>query len=96
MSRLKRLAPGFVVSATVAMAATFLSEHYGAPVMLFALLLGMAFNFLAQDDKCRDGVAFTLSWILRVGVALLGTRSPPMRCSGSAMARCCSPSWAFP
>ena len=74
MSRLKRLAPGFVVSATVAMAATFLSEHYGAPVMLFALLLGMAFNFLAQDDKCRDGVAFTSSWILRVGVALLGAK----------------------
>ena len=56
---IKPLAPGFVVSATVAMAATFLSEHYGTPVMLFALLLGMAFNFLAKDEKCRAGVAFT-------------------------------------
>jgi uncharacterized integral membrane protein (TIGR00698 family) len=74
MSRLKGLAPGLVVSATVAMAATFLSEHYGAPVMLFALLLGMAFNFLAKDRQCRAGVAFTSSAILRVGVALLGAK----------------------
>jgi hypothetical protein len=34
----RELAPGFIVSAMVAAAATFLSEHYGAPVMLFALL----------------------------------------------------------
>ena len=71
---IKPLAPGFVVSATVAMAATFLSEHYGTPVMLFALLLGMAFNFLAKDEKCRAGVAFTSSVILRIGVALLGAK----------------------
>jgi len=56
------------------MAATFLSEHYGAPVMLFALLLGMAFNFLAKDSQCRAGVAFTSSAILRIGVALLGAK----------------------
>ena len=35
----RELAPGFVVSLIVAAAATILSEHYGAPVMLFALLL---------------------------------------------------------
>ena len=37
--------PGLVMSAVVAIAALFLAEHYGAPVMLFALLLGMAMNF---------------------------------------------------
>lgn len=72
--RLKELAPGFLVSATVAMAAMFLSEHYGAPVMLFALLLGMAFNFLATDRKCSAGVSFASKTILRIGVALLGAR----------------------
>lgn len=74
VDRLKGLMPGFLVSATVAMAATFLSEHHGAPVMLFALLLGMAFNFLAKDPKCRAGVAFTSTVILRIGVALLGVK----------------------
>ena len=35
------LFPGVLASVVVAAAATFLSQHYGAPVMLFALLLGM-------------------------------------------------------
>ena len=38
--RVRELAPGISVSLVAAAAATFLSEHYGAPVMLFALLLG--------------------------------------------------------
>lgn len=33
--------PGVLASLIVAVAATFLSEHYGGPVMLFALLLGI-------------------------------------------------------
>ena len=37
----------------------FLSQHYGAPVMLFALLLGMAMNFLSADGACRPGIEFT-------------------------------------
>jgi uncharacterized membrane protein YadS len=45
--------PGVLVSLIIAVAATFLSEHYGGPVMLFALLLGMAFYFLSQEGPCR-------------------------------------------
>ena len=41
--------------AVVAAAATFLSQHYGAPVMLFALLLGMAMNFLSAEGPVRAG-----------------------------------------
>jgi len=58
----------------VAAAATFLSEHYGAPVMLFALLLGMAMNFLSIEGPCRVGIGFTGREVLRIGVALLGLR----------------------
>ncbi|WP_332821350.1 YeiH family protein [Pseudomonas sp.] len=72
--RVRELAPGFVVSLIVAAAATFLSEHYGAPVMLFALLLGMALNFLAADGQCKAGIEFTARTVLRIGVALLGMR----------------------
>ena len=60
--------------AVVAAAATFLSEHYGAPVMLFALLLGMAMNFLSGDGPCQPGIEFTARTVLRFGVALLGLR----------------------
>jgi len=73
-SRGRELAPGFVVSLIVAAAATFLSEHYGAPVMLFALLLGMALNFLASEGQCKAGIEFTARSVLRIGVALLGMR----------------------
>ncbi|PIT77109.1 YeiH family protein [Limnohabitans sp. G3-2] len=69
-----RSAPGLLVSAIVAMAAMFLSERYGAPVMLFALLLGMALNFLSEVDRYRAGLDVAAKLILRTGVALLGLR----------------------
>ncbi|WP_372574208.1 YeiH family protein [Ruegeria jejuensis] len=65
---------GFLVSAVVAAAAQFLSEHYGAPAMLMALLLGIAFHFLAEDGPCKPGIEFTSRTVLRFGVALLGAR----------------------
>jgi len=72
--RTHALVPGFLASGVVAAAASFLSEHYHAPVMLFALLLGMAMNFLSSDGACKPGIEFTSREILRVGVALLGMR----------------------
>ncbi|WP_347268339.1 putative sulfate exporter family transporter [Paracoccus sp. (in: a-proteobacteria)] len=67
--------PGFAVSVLVAATAQFLSDHYGAPAMLLALLLGLALNFLAEDGtKTAAGVAFTARTVLRLGVALLGAR----------------------
>src|SRR4051812_4486046 len=66
--------PGLAVSAVVAIAATFLSVHYRASAMLFALLLGMALNFLAEEGKCLPGIQVASSVVLRIGVALLGVR----------------------
>lgn len=68
------LTPGVMLCVTVAMAAAFLSAHYGAPVMLFALLLGMAFNFVEPVGKFQPGVTFASKTLLRLGVALLGAR----------------------
>ncbi len=65
---------GFLVSVVVAVAAQFLSEHYGAPAMLMALLLGIAFHFLAEEGRCVPGIAFSSRTVLRIGVALLGAR----------------------
>ena len=42
--------------------------------MLFALLLGMAMNFLSADGPCAAGIEFTARQVLRIGVALLGLR----------------------
>lgn len=65
---------GLIVVATIAAAAMFLHEHYGAPVMLFALLLGMAFHFLTEDERCRPGIEFSAKTLLRVGIVFLGAR----------------------
>ncbi len=66
--------PGVLISATVAVAAMFLSEHYRASAMLFALLLGMSLNFLSQEGKCVEGIQTSATLVLRIGVALLGLR----------------------
>ena len=73
-ARLSDLSSGVIVVAIVAVAALYLSGHYGAPVMLFALLLGMAINFLSQEGRCRPGIEFVAKRVLRWGVALLGLR----------------------
>lgn len=65
---------GFLVAVIVAVAAQFLSEHYGAPAMLMALLLGIVLNFLSEDGPCKPGIEFTARSVLRIGVALLGVR----------------------
>lgn len=72
--RIRAVLPGLFACAVVAMAAKFLSDHYGAPVMLFALLLGIAFHFLSQDPTCEPGIGMASRTILRIGVALLGIR----------------------
>jgi hypothetical protein len=69
-----RLAPGLLLSVTVAAAASFVASHYGAPVMLFVLLIGMAFNFLHQEGPCREGVDLAAKFMLRLGVGLLEAR----------------------
>jgi uncharacterized integral membrane protein (TIGR00698 family) len=73
-ARGRTLFPGVLASVVVAAAATFLSQHYGAPVMLFALLLGLAMNFLSGEGACAAGIEFTARQVLRIGVALLGVR----------------------
>jgi len=72
--QIKTKLPGVLISVIVGLAALFLSEHYGAPAMLFALLLGIAMSFLYEGTKCKEGIEFTACHILRVGVGLLGLR----------------------
>ena len=70
----RSLFPGVLASVTVAIAALFLNEHYGAPAMLFALLLGLSFKFLSDEGPCVPGILTSSTTILRIGVALLGFR----------------------
>ena len=66
--------PGLLVAGTIALASTWLAQHYTAPVMLFALLFGMAFHFLHEEGRCVAGIEFASRSVLRLGVGLLGVR----------------------
>lgn len=69
------LFPGFAVVVLVGITAQFLSDHYGAPAMLMAVLLGLSLNFLAEEGtKTRPGIDAAAHGVLRIGVALLGAR----------------------
>lgn len=72
--RARGLAPGLMLAVLVAMAAQFVADHYGAPVMLMAILFGIPLHFLSEDEKCAPGIQFAGKYLLRFGVALLGLR----------------------
>lgn len=72
--KFQQLIPGFALCVVVAMAASFVSEHYGGPVILYSLLMGMALNYLSTEGQCAIGIKFSAKTVLRVGIALLGAR----------------------
>ncbi|AVS71799.1 putative sulfate exporter family transporter [Paracidovorax avenae] len=73
-ARAATLWPGLLVCAVIALAATFIAEHQGGPQLLYALLIGLACNFLAGVPRVAAGVAVCARTGLRCGVALLGAR----------------------
>lgn len=69
-----RYLPGVMLATVIAVAASFVSEHYGGPKFLYALLIGIAFHFLSEDARCVPGIEFSAKKLVRIGVALLGAR----------------------
>lgn len=66
--------PGVLVCGVIALASSFLSEHYGGPLLLYALLIGLSFHFIHGNPQARLGIEFCGRTVLRIGVALLGAR----------------------
>jgi uncharacterized integral membrane protein (TIGR00698 family) len=66
--------PGLVVVVMGTLAAGFLSDHYGVPLTLMALLIGLALNFLSVDSRLTPGLAFASRSLLRWGIVLVGVR----------------------
>ena len=64
--------PGLAMTAIAALAAAYLSEHYGAPLMLMGLLIGLAFNFVSADARLHAGLGFASKTLLRWGIVLVG------------------------
>jgi uncharacterized integral membrane protein (TIGR00698 family) len=70
----RALVPGLVATVVVALAATYLSDHYHAPPVIFALLIGMALNALSTEARYTPGIDLSARTLLRLSVALLGLR----------------------
>ena len=68
------LLPGLMTCSVIALASSFLHNHFGGPLLLYALLIGLAFHFLHAHADVKAGVDFCGRTVLRVGVALLGAR----------------------
>lgn len=63
-----------MVSALIGIAAMTLSEQYGMPVMILAVLLGLALHSLSSSNILSEGLNWSAKPLLYIGVALLGLR----------------------
>ena len=64
--------PGLAVCGTASLAAAWLSEHYGFPIILLGLLVGLSLSFLGQEPRMHRGLDFASRTFLRVGIVVLG------------------------
>lgn len=65
---------GIILLVAIALASSFLAENHGTPAMLFALLLGMSFNFLSDGPRTAPGIDISSVSLLRADFALTGLR----------------------
>ena len=66
------LLPGLAVCSVASLAAAWLAEHYGFPIILLGLLIGLALNFVAHEPRTHRGLDFASRTFLRLGIAVLG------------------------
>lgn len=71
-STLAALWPGLALCGVAAAAAAWLSDHYGFPIILLGLLIGLALNFISQDQRTHRGLDFAARTCLRIGIVVLG------------------------
>lgn len=66
------LFPGLAACAVGSAAAAWLSDHYGFPIILLGLLVGLALNFISGDPRTHRGLDFASRTCLRLGIVALG------------------------
>lgn len=66
------LFPGLIACGVASAAAAWLSDHYGFPIILLGLLVGLSLNFIAGDPRTHKGLDFASRTFLRIGIVVLG------------------------
>jgi uncharacterized integral membrane protein (TIGR00698 family) len=70
--RMAAYAPGLLLCGTASLAAAWLAEHYGFPIILLGLLIGLALSFISEVEATAPGLDFASRHFLRAGIVLLG------------------------
>ncbi len=66
--------PGLALAVLIAATAELVTLQFGGPVMLVALLLGIALNLFGREAVTAPGVVFAGKTVLKIGVVCLGAR----------------------
>lgn len=66
------LFPGLAACAAGSAAAAWLSDHYGFPIILLGLLVGLSLNFISTNEATHRGLDFASRTFLRIGIVVLG------------------------
>mgnify|MGYP000241713469 FL=1 len=74
LANLKAKLLGTILCTVIAMVAAIIATRYQAPVMLFALLLGLSAHAFYRNKNVQPGVNFCSRELLRFCVGLLGVR----------------------
>jgi len=69
---LREYLPGLAVVGVAAGTAAWLAEHYGFPIILLGLLIGLALNFVAAEKAVHPGLDLASRTFLRWGIVALG------------------------
>lgn len=64
--------PGLATCSVASAAAAWLSDHYGFPIILLGLLIGLSLNFITNDARTHRGLDFASRTCLRLGIVVLG------------------------
>ena len=73
-SGVRSVLPGLALAVLASLAAAWLSEHYGPPLILMGLLIGLGFNFVGMHQRLVPGLAFASQTLLRIGIVLIGVQ----------------------
>lgn len=74
MPFIRRVLPGLLFAAAIALVAAMIAARFGGSALLYALLIGLALNRLASQPRLLEGLGFSSRNVLQFGVALLGLR----------------------
>ncbi|MCA1748574.1 MAG: YeiH family protein [Parasphingopyxis sp.] len=73
-SGVRSVIPGLALAILASLAAAWLSDQYGPPLILMGLLIGLGFNFVSSDRRLGAGLGFASQTLLRIGIVLIGAQ----------------------